>query len=166
MTRPNYFKQRDFFRCGPVAILNALKWAGVYVTVKHDLPRICRLCSCVDSGIYHETMDMALRKMGRGHYTTRLVRRPKLHEIEDHLRSGGALIVNFYWEKVTRNHIETSRHYVLMSDMSPSGTRFGMANYQKKRPVYQRVHRNTIKNHLLRFQRVDEKFKAWFLTRE
>ncbi len=166
MSHPKYFKQRDKFRCGPVAILNALKWAGVAVTVKHDLPRLCRLCSCVDSGIQHEAMNRGLRKAGRGHFTTRLVWHPKLHEIENHLRSGGAIIVNYHWEKVTRYHIEISRHYVLMSDMSDSGTYFGMANYQQKRPAYQRVHRNTIKNHLLRYQRVDRKYKAWFLTKE
>lgn len=165
MTRPRYFKQRDFFRCGPVAILNALKWAGVPVTVKHDLPRICRLCYCVDGGVNYREMDDALRKVGRGHFTIRRVNQPKLHEIEDHLKAGGAIILDFYWEKVTRDHIVTSRHYVLMSDISPSGTYFGMANYQKIRPAYQRVHRNTIKNHLLRYQRVDL-YKAWFLTCE
>lgn len=166
MSHPRYFKQRDFSRCGPVAIFNSLKWAGVDVTIKHDFSRICRLCPYDGKGVPHVYMDRTLRKAGRGHFTARLVRRPKLREIENHLRSGGAVIFNFYWEKVTRNHIETSRHYVLMSDMSPSGTYFGMANYQKERPAYQRVHRNTIKNHLLRYQRTDRIYKAWFLTRD
>jgi hypothetical protein len=111
-------------------------------------------------------MDRALREAGLGYFTTRLVRRPKLHEIENHLQSGGAAIVNYFWKKTTRYYIETSRHYVLMTDISSSGTYFGMANYQRVRPAYQRVHRNTIKNHLLRYQRVDDKFKAWFLTKE
>jgi hypothetical protein len=111
-------------------------------------------------------MDAALRAAGRGHYTTRVVRRPKLHEIENHLKAGGALIVNYYWEKEEGDYLITSRHYVLMSDISPAGTYFGMANYQKIRPAYQRVHRDTIKKHLLRYQRVDRNYKAWFLTRK
>lgn len=168
MSHPRYFKQRDFFRCGPVAILNALKWAGVPVTVKHDLPRICRMSKCdsVWGGAVHNDMNSTLRRAGRGHFKVRLVCRPKLHEIEFHLWDGGALIVNFHYERVTKDWFESSRHYVLLSDMNLSGERFGMVNYGCGRPAYTRVHRNTIKNHLLRYQRVDRKYKAWFLTKE
>jgi hypothetical protein len=162
MTR--YARQQDNFRCGPVGILNALKWSGVAATVDRTLPYLCGLTGCVDGGVRHREMDKALREAGCGHFTTRLVRRPKLHEIENHLKSGGAIIVNYYWEKKRRDYIETSRHYVLISDISPSGTYFGMVNYEKVRPTYQRVHRNTIKKHVLRYQRVDKIFKAWFLT--
>lgn len=165
--RPRYMKQRDRFRCGPVAILNALKWAGVRATAESDLPRLCRMSKCDDErGATHQNMDSALRLAGLGHFKVRLVRRPKLYEIESHLRGGGAIIVNYGWERITKDYIETARHYALMSDMSLFGVYFGMANYHSTRPAYQRVHRDTIKNHVLRYQRVDRTFKAWFLTKD
>ncbi len=161
--RPRYYKQRDQFRCGPIAIYNALKWEGGFkgLTAKKAMPRLDALCDCdrITLGTYHGPFESTLRRTARDFYDVRRVYTPKLHEIEEHLRAGGAIILNY-------QHIrkgEVARHYVLVTDMSPGGEYFGVVNYQPKRPVYQRIHRDTLKKHIMRFRQPP--FKGWFLTR-
>jgi hypothetical protein len=88
---------------------------------------------------------------------------PRLKEIEDHLRAGGAVIINFRWKEMRDWEMVDARHYVLVTDMSLFGDYFGVVNYQTKRPVYQRIHRDTFKGRILRFRQPP--FKGWFLTR-
>lgn len=163
---PRYYKQRDEFRCGPIAIFNALKWAGGFpgLTAKQALPRLTTLCECVKPhGTYHRPLDKTLRLAGRGFFDVRRVYAPKLKEIEKHLRAGGAIIINFRWLEMRKGKMVDARHYVLVTDISIFGEYFGVVNFQTKRPVYQRIHRDTFKGRILRFRQPP--FKGWFLTR-
>jgi hypothetical protein len=108
-------------------------------------------------------MDRTLRLAGKGRLDIRRVYRPKLREIEGHLSAGGAIILNYRWHEMRDGKMVDARHYVLMTDMSLFGEYFGVVNYSTKRPVYQRIHRDTVKKHLMRFRQTP--FKAWFLTK-
>ncbi len=126
--RPRYYKQRDQFRCGQLAVFNALKWAGGFkgVTAKQALPRLDALCECVKPlGTPHRALDRTLRSVGRDFFDVRRVYRPKLKEIEKHLRAGGAIIINFRWKDLRGGEIVDARHYVLVTDMSTSGNTSG-----------------------------------------
>lgn len=162
-----YYKQRDHFRCGPIAIFNAIKWEGGFkgLTAKKAMPRISVLCDCnrITQGTHHSPFDKTLRRTARGFYDVRRVYTPKLKEIEEHLRAGGAVILNYQHILVKAGKRLVVRHYVLVTDMSPGGEYFGVVNYQPKRPVYQRIHRDTLKKHIMRFRQPP--FKGWFLTR-
>lgn len=164
--RPRYYKQRDQFRCGPVAVFNALKWTGGFagLTAKKAMPRLDALCECIwPRGTLHGPMDSTLRIAGRGFFDVRRVYTPKLKEIEDQIKAGGAAIINFRWRDVRDGKLVDARHYVLVTDMSTSGEYFWVVNSHPKRPVYHRIHRDAFKKRILRFRQPP--YKAWFLTR-
>ena len=161
---PRYTKQRDDFRCGPVSILNALKWAGVDISHAASIAYLSELCDCTESlGTAHKDFDRAIRKAGKGILRVRLVRHPSLGEIEEHLREGGALVLNYRWRREKKG--TAARHFSLLTDISPSGRSFYIANGRHDRKALQRMNRERFKKWELRFQRTDPNYKAWFLTR-
>jgi hypothetical protein len=91
------------------------------------------------------------------------VYKPTLKKIEEHLRDAGAIIINFRFKGMRKGKLVDARHYVLVTDISPSGEHFGVVNYRTNRPLYQRIHRDTFKKRILRFRQPP--FKGWFLTR-
>jgi hypothetical protein len=63
MTR--YLRQRDTFRCGPVAVLNLAKWQGIRATREH-LAAYTQLCKCrKNKGTYSTNLSYAVGKRGR-----------------------------------------------------------------------------------------------------
>ncbi len=161
-----FVKQRDQYRCGPIAILNALKWAGARVSSSDYLDYLTELSVCGPSprGTWHKTFDRALRVAGEDFYSTRRIYYPTLGEIESHLQDGGAIVLNYYW-RIDKEKV-SSRHFQFLVGISPSGDAFYSVNRGGKQPTLQRLTRETFKKDDLRFQRVDENYKAWFLTKE
>jgi len=162
---PRYVRQRDQYRCGPIAILNALKWAGAKVSSSDYLDYLTALSVCGPSprGTWHKTFDRALRVAGEDFYSVRRIYYPTLGEIESHLQDGGAIVLNYYW-RIDKEDV-SSRHFQLLVGMSASGDIISV-NRGGKQPTLQRLTRETFKKDDLRFQRVDESYKAWFLTKE
>ena len=159
-----FTKQRDKFRCGPVAILNALRWAGVDIPYDeiHFIGELCIVTS--PDGSTHGSFDKALRKMGDNHFTVRKVMKPSLFEIEEHLRLGGALVLNYRWRRdwIMDPKKRTSRHYSLIIGISDSGRTFYVVNGRRKRKALKGIRREDFKKWELRFPKDD--LKAWFLT--
>lgn len=160
MTR--YVKQKDSFRCGPVAILNALKWAGIKVSYDSFINCLTLLCLCTPSrGTKHGDFDLILRGVGEGYYTVKRIYRPKLNQIEKHLKSGGAVILNY---RIHRDSTCERRHFQFTIDTDRKGEKFKIANIGSKKAVCT-ISRLGFKNRFLRFQRTDKSFKGWFLTK-
>lgn len=104
---PRYCKQRDQYRCGPIAILNALKWAGKKVTYKKHIERLTRECKCkAPKGTWWFDITRVLRKYGFSIYKRRVL---SAKEIKKHLSNGGAIIVNAYWDRK-----KNQRHFFLL----------------------------------------------------
>ncbi len=162
---PRYIKQRDKYRCGPVAILNSLKWAGVAASYSEHTDCLTELAVCgpPPRGTCHGTFDRALRVAGKGFYSVRRVFRPYLGEIEDHLRGGGAIVHSYAW-KIDKED-RWGRHFQLLVGISPSGKSLYTVNRAPERSALHRILRKTFKRDDLRFQRVDPCYKAWFLTK-
>lgn len=162
---PRYTKQRDKFRCGPIAILNSIKWAGVEAPYSQFTPLISRLCCCKPpDGTSHGFFDRALRIVGQTcpkPFQVRRIIRPRLSQIEDHLKADGAVIINYYWRREDLD----DRHFLLITAISPSGQTLYTVNGHREGRALRAVRRQTFVNDHLRFQRVDESFKAWFMTR-
>jgi len=162
---PRYTKQRDTFRCGPIAILNSIKWTGIEAPYSQFVPIISRLSRCEPpEGTSHGFFDQALRIVGQKcpkPFQVRRINQPYLFQIEDHLRADGAVILNYYW----RQEYLDARHFLLITGLSPSGQTLYTVNGHREGRALRAVRRQTFVNHHLRFQRVDESFKAWFLTR-
>ena len=147
---PRYVKQRDHFRCGPIVILNALKWAGVEVSSSEHLDYLTELTACgpPPRGTWHGTFDPALRAAGKGFYSVRRVHHPPLGRIETHLQDGGAVVFNYFWRKEKEG--TEGRHFHLLVGMSSSGNSFYVVNRGRRDPTFKRVHRETFKKEDLR----------------
>ena len=105
-----FIRQRDDHSCGPVAIINALKWAGVPVTYRTHFRRIKRLCRTTqDWGTRREDMSKALARYGLAlRYEVRSL--VTLQEMEKHLLSGSALILEYWF----REGEKYDGHYVFI----------------------------------------------------
>jgi ABC-type bacteriocin/lantibiotic exporter with double-glycine peptidase domain len=88
-----YLRQRDKFRCGPIAIHNALKWQGLQVS-STNLDQLCELANCLPvhprglRGTYLSDFDRIAKAFGY-----RRLRSPSLEAISKHLKKGNAIIV-------------------------------------------------------------------------
>lgn len=125
---PKYTRQHDQFNCGPVALLNALKWAGYPYTLK-DLPRLSRLCKCKPGdlgGTLTCDFDRALRRYKRlivlpddGPFE-----RPYISMIDEHLDLGGVVVFSYiykYHGRVEVSHLtlcigREGKHYIFAND--------------------------------------------------
>lgn len=68
--KPNYATQHDYYSCGPVAILNALKWVGVRATMKNMHSELCNMCYTSKGdygGTFPQEIDRVLRIYSRFH---------------------------------------------------------------------------------------------------
>ena len=93
MAKTRYIKQRDQYRCGPVAVINTLKFLGVSITYK-SLPIIQELCKCANPhGTDRYDFENALKKLGVK-FERRV--RPTLKDIDRHINKGGAILMDYY----------------------------------------------------------------------
>ena len=159
---PRYVKQRDKYSCGPVAILNALRWAGVNADYGQSVKRFTATCKCAPpEGTAHREFDSALRKAGKRIFQVRRVHRPLLPQIEAHLQEGGVIVFNYYWRKKDEEH----RHFILLAGISGSGRTFYTVNDFRKGRALRKYQRRYFKKWHLRFQSTDPHYKAWFVSR-
>ena len=159
-----YVKQRNKYSCGPAAIMNVLKWAGVEFSYREKIGVLQEVCGCRPGrGTSHRNLDQALRWAVwevEGKLRIRRVRRPKLCQIEKHLKMGGVVVLNYAWERDG----EENRHYALLIKVSPSGKSFWTVNDWRTGPALRWESREYIKDVNLRFQRTDPQCKAWFIS--
>ena len=96
-----YCKQKDLHSCGPVLVLNSLKWAGEKVTHDGTITPLKILCGQKrGSGTSTRNFIQALRIVGDKMFQTLTIRprrKPTLKEMEQHLRKGGAVALEFHW---------------------------------------------------------------------
>jgi len=87
-----YVKQpRDTYICGPVAVINALKWAGSNTTLK-DLKKVKNVCE-YNLGVKSGDVSRALRKLGRPYLKFICRRYATIDKIDEHLDKGGFIIL-------------------------------------------------------------------------
>ena len=91
---PRYAKQPRDSSCGPTAVLNAAKWAGLGLSIKHDFDFMADLCGTDwKIGTYPSGIERGLRvalglngvKVTRKRYAT-------VRNIEKLLSKGGAAV--------------------------------------------------------------------------
>lgn len=146
---PRYVRQRDRFRCGPVAILNALKWAGSDATARL-LPKLSRETKCDPHypGTWKEDLAVILRKRGKKYFSIRQDSRSSLKKIEECLRDGGSVLLCFLCPG-TRDRDGWDGHYSFITGVSNSGSSFMVVNrVTGERPGLLR--RRSLRNDLLR----------------
>jgi hypothetical protein len=166
---PRYVQQRDEFRCGPVAILNALKWSGRSVTAKL-IPRLCKEVSCSQSGTQPLNFTLGLIRRGKKSFTVRRDNHPSLANIENRLRNGGAVILVYWYhkEKKTRKSREFEGHLTLITGVSKSGKTFRVVNYFTPKGLHRvRINREVLWGNLRPrcYKHVWHYAAAWYLRK-
>lgn len=124
-----YITQRDKFSCGPIAVINALKWQGFCITEK-ALPAVREMLDCIR---VHGTDVPQFAHFCESYRWP--MERPTLTKVNSILRDGDAVVVN------TRNRDDRGRigkegHYYLITKRTPRS--FYCVNYGK--PAW-RTHR-------------------------
>lgn len=166
-----YIKQRDVSSCGPVAIINILKWLGYNVTYKfiHIARWACKwqdARECEGGGSTARDIEKALK-----YFSINKKRKicPTLKEIDEHIDSGGIVLL-FYCllnKKIAsmlpllpknifiNSHFSlcigrTKKTYIMIND----GTKYTVGYRSRK----------TISN-VIEYEPNGEKCWAWFITK-
>lgn len=97
MTR--YISQRDKYNCGPIAVMNALKWAGENITYD-ELEQFKVLCKCNrhTGGTEWAKLTTAVRKQ-QSIILSEVINKPSIKQIDNWLNKGNIVIVGYYWWK-------------------------------------------------------------------
>jgi hypothetical protein len=136
-----YYKQRDSFSCGSVAILNALMWAYDKIIPYYYIKFINFFIGCVPViGTQNGTkMEHFLRL-----YNIKVGRRVRvtIDEIDAHLENGGAVLLRYVKKEIDRDLF--LGHYAFF-DKKENGRYYG-ANINKK--AYDSVGRRTMIKYL------------------
>ena len=91
---PRFVSQPRDNVCGPTAVLNAAKWAGIGLTLKHDFRFMMDLCETdLEIGTYPWGIEQGLR-VALGLNGVGVVRKrwATVAAIEKHLDRGGAVV--------------------------------------------------------------------------
>ena len=138
-----YFRQRDKFRCAPVALLNVEVWLGRKVTRKHDLPRLCTLSQTTrqdlttdydvlntmkEEGIEYDIMNHPTNDEKQEFITngTQPDTNPSVARVKSIFERGDALLVQ------TRAS-DNNHHFVFAYGMTDSGKSVRVTNWAKIR---------------------------------
>lgn len=140
-----YKKQTDKFRCGPVAILNALKWAGI----RADLEDISKKAKCrpFPHGTTCPELHNALLKFEK-FIKIRITCTVNIEFIRNQLSNGRSIIYNYeYYDK------EDDRkygHYFFIDSMSKTGKSLYLVNYKLNGPARIRMTTKKFVNQCIR----------------
>jgi|15BtaG_2_1085339.scaffolds.fasta_scaffold46470_2 hypothetical protein len=114
-----YVKQRNNTSCGPIAVLNALKWAGFKFTMKNSYKRLAKKCKYnVSEGAWPIDVLNAISSYKR--LTVTPDAPTKIQDLDDRIRAGSSCILTYYW--YDEGAQEVLSHYTFISEMQ--GTSF------------------------------------------
>lgn len=87
----NYYihKQRNYFSCGPVALLNALKWRGDKATYDSHYKKLVKECKTTRDGTESAHFEKIL-----GRYKFEFTKSRLYKDVQVHMRNGGAMILS------------------------------------------------------------------------
>ncbi len=158
-----YCNQREKYSCGPVAILNALKWAGLKKTYK-DVKEIEKGCPPDDyriGGINPNNFTRLFYKYGE-HLIIRYRKNINIGELDKHLEMGHAAVINLRRFNFNRGW---EGHYFLVIGKSELAKCFKVVNGYGKPATIWMSRKEFIKH--LRSSRIcsPNGFRAWFLKR-
>jgi len=92
---PRYIRQKDFTSCGPVALINILKWFGCNVSYKDYIEIARGLCDHI-SGSDGGTEDKGMARALKAHKISfKKIKNPTLVQLDKHLDSGGIILLDY-----------------------------------------------------------------------
>lgn len=125
MARVRFVRQPTLISCGPTAIINAAKWAGLSCTLKNDFGSISLMCDTkADNGTHCDNFDKVLRLKLRTAAKIRKRLRPSFASIVSYVRRHDRAVVLLYWRRANESvrkydDYTVEGHYILVI---PSGS--------------------------------------------
>lgn len=107
-----YIGQRDQYSCGPLAILNILKWAGYDITSKY-LPNLRRYCKTDENGTDTKNISKVLERYSK--LKVECVPFITIKNLHNHIENGGAAIIEVSWFDEIKK--QTTGHYYIIVGM-------------------------------------------------
>ena len=148
-----YLRQRDNYNCGPVAIINALKFFGERATQK-DISRIAKIVNCKSPhGTSPKNMNKGINKI----FKCEKMEDPTMRDIDQILLNGNPVILNY----LIQENGERWGHYIFIPRRETDG--FIIINENKNRTV-DLVNRTTISKWLkLKKNKIHTYPRIWIL---
>jgi len=158
---PRYVKQKDKFRCGPVAIANAMKWSGENYSWTKNKDKLTKLCNC-ENGTYRSDLKRALKQIIGAVIKFRYSTAPTLRSIDEHLAKGAVLLNLTRWDEDKRGHPGWDKigHPFLIIDRTPHT--YIVVSYHKDKNSVHRITRKTLNKDLHECRWMHE---AYYLTK-
>ena len=159
MEKIRYTKQYDHYSCGPVAIINALKWAGYSASLKKDKPRILKISKCKPpKGTSVFNLNKAILRCLE--LDLEYDDCPDLRTLRAHLRTRqGAAILRYKWWSKKRKCWQG--HYFLTTGLTSSGKYYYVINMFTGKVKQRRLAKKFIKE----LSRNREQLRCWYLTK-
>lgn len=166
---PRYVKQTDLFRCGPVVIANAMKWAGVSYSWAKNKKKLTKLCNSdpnksgshpLFAGTTQQEIDRALRKTCGELLRIRRVIKLTLKQIDEHLDGGNSIVLCIIYNNEYEGVKFKDCHIFLCTDRTCCY--YTVVNLSLDLETVSRLHRNTFKRMIRRHRKYNN---AWFLTK-
>ncbi len=150
-----YCRQRDGYSCGPVVVLNSMKWAGMQVS--YDRVKSMKRTRGFNpiKGIGPGYLDPLIRSSLKGKCLVKYRVNPRLIDIKKHLQENGAVIL--LHEEIGKN-----AHYSLLVDVSSTGKSYTIVNFYHGAAVTQ-IRKHTLMiclGHITTWHP-----RAWFLRK-
>lgn len=114
-----YARQKNDYGCGPVAILNAMKWANPKdaISYKDTYERIEINCRTDRDGTDHKRFESVLKDYGSWwNFNVTKARKFDYEKIMKHLDNDGAIILMHY-ELAIEGEEDRETHYSLWTDL-------------------------------------------------
>lgn len=94
---PRYIGQHQIGHngCGPIAILNVLKWAGVPTSYRKHYPKVAQMCECIE-GTQRSTFEKTLKSLAKGLFSVTAIRGPTLKEFYNMVDCGAAAVLLYH----------------------------------------------------------------------
>ena len=112
-TSIRWIAQKNEFSCGPIAILNILKWIGFQVNYKKDYNFWKKKCKCDYSGTHQSNFQYCLNNLKN--ITNIPKHRPTISSIEDALNTSQIVIMKSTFMVDSKKDLG---HFFIISEMT------------------------------------------------
>jgi len=150
-----YVKQRDKYSCGPIAILNAIKWSGIKATYSSHFKRVSKLSNSGICGIDNHDITKALNNYKKLKY--RIKKHITVEELEKHLIKGGSAIVGYDF----RIDGEDVGHYSFIA--GKKDRRFVIINHFVDKKIGHLTKKEI--NYILKYRGYEDSPYAWLISK-
>jgi len=104
MAKIRWISQKNNFSCGPIAILNLLKWIGLSISYKRNYEKLFKSCKCTWKGTHQHVFQKCLDKINGVVICPKNL--PTIESIEAAIQLGQIVIMksSYVMEKTVEGH--------------------------------------------------------------